>query len=215
MRETRPIKKNKNEVLSMKKIAIMTYAPLAQVKTILEKKQGAYTAFALIQHDKDKAPKHCHIFIKFNCERRGTDILKWFELCCDENGEIVNTRFEQVHSEKGLLDYLTHSNTPEKHQYDEKEIIYSDENAREELLKECIIDNGYGALEDMLLGVRLKDIARKWGRDFIRHYTAYKMLANDIRLEENDERARMWAKIAEQEIENFKQTANGQAEIKL
>lgn len=199
----------------MKKIAIMTYAPLAQVKTILEKKQGAYTAFALIQHDKDKAPKHCHIFIKFNCERRGTDILKWFELCCDENGEIVNTRFEQVHSEKGLLDYLTHSNTPEKHQYDEKEIIYSDENAREELLKECIIDNGYGALEDMLLGVRLKDIARKWGRDFIRHYTAYKMLANDIRLEENDERARMWAKIAEQEIENFKQTANGQAEIKL
>lgn len=199
----------------MKQIAIMTYAPIAQVKTILEKKRGAYTAFALIQHDKDKAPKHCHIFIKFNCERRGTDILKWFDLCCDENGEIVNTRFEQVHSEKGLLDYLTHSNTPEKHPYEEKEIIYSDENAREELLKECVVDNGYGALEDMLTGVKLKEIARKWGRDFIRYYTAYKLLANDIRLEESDERAQMWAKIERQEIENFKQTANGQAEIKF
>ena len=168
----------------MKQIAIMTYASKTQVLSILEKKKAAYTAYAMIEHDKDKAPKHCHIFIKFNCNRNGTDILKWFELCCDKNGVLVNTRFEQVHSEKGLHDYLTHSNTPEKHQYSESEIIYSDENAREELLKECVQDNGYGALEDMLRGVKLKEIARKWGRDFIRHYNAYKMLTEDIRKEE-------------------------------
>ena len=194
----------------MKQIAIMTYASKAQVLSILQKRKSAYTAYAMIEHDKDKAPKHCHIFIKFNCQRNGTDILKWFELCCDESGELVNTRFEQVHSEKGLLDYLTHSNTPNKYQYSESEIVYSDENARDELLKECVQDNGYGALEDLLAGVKLKEIARKWGRDFIRHYNAYKTLACDIRFQEQQEIVKYTLK----ETENIDFTGEGQTKLK-
>ena len=165
----------------MKKIAIMTYAKAKQVELILKNHEDAIGAYAWIVHDKDKTDTHCHIFMTFNSDRRAVDILKWFESCTDEKDEKANTRYETVKSNEGLLNYLTHEKNPEKHHYEEKEIHYSSEEARNELLESCDVDNGYEALEMMLNNIPLKDIARKHGRDFIRHYISYKTLADDIR----------------------------------
>lgn len=198
----------------MKELAIMTYANKKQVELILEKHKSAITAYAWIYHDKDKTDPHCHIFLKFATDRKGTDILKWFECATDFKGEEANTRFEKVRSADGLINYLTHEKNPEKHHYDQSEIIYSDENAKEELLKECEIDNGYGALQAMLDNIPLKEIARRYGRDFIRYYSSYKNLWNDIKVEEQRLNYIKDREKYEKEQEFFKYYANGEIIIK-
>lgn len=163
----------------MRKISILTYANKLQVETILERKKGAYTDYAYIVHDKDKAPPHIHIFMCFGSDRRGTDILKWFDNLIDEKGQLINTRFETVKSSESLLDYLTHKNEADKVHYSETDIVYSSEQAREKLLEDTA-DNGFGALDEMLNEIPLREIARKYGKDFIRNYYSYKALKNDI-----------------------------------
>lgn len=180
MREIARSKRRKK----MKEMAIMTYAKLSQVKLILQNKKNSYTAYALIEHDKDPTDTHCHIFIKFNSERRGVDIQKWFENSTDINDKQANTRFENVKSKKGLIEYLTHKNNADKAQYDESKIIWSDENARELLLEDQKEDNGYNALEKMLNNIPLRQIAKEHGRDFIRYYNSYKQLRDDIMYQE-------------------------------
>ena len=167
----------------MRKISILTYANKLQVETILERKKGAYTDYAYIVHDKDNAPTHIHIFMCFGSDRRGIDILKWFDNLVDEKGQLINTRFETVKNSESLLDYLTHKNEKDKHPYSETDIIYSSEQARETLLEDTA-ENGFGPLEEMLNGKPLREIARRYGKDFIRNYYSYKALKNDIIEEE-------------------------------
>ena len=62
----------------------------------------------------------------------------------------------------------------------------------------------------MLAGVKLKEIARKWGRDFIRYYNAYKTLACDIRFQEQQEIVKYTLK----ETENIEFTGEGQTKLK-
>lgn len=187
----------------MKKIAIMTYAKANQVELILKAHAQTIESYAWIVHDKDETDTHCHIFMTFNSDRRGVDILKWFECCTDYKDEPANTRWQTVKSNEGLLNYLIHSNAPNKHQYEESEIKYSSEDAREELLEACNEDNGYDALDMLLSNTPLRQIAKRHGRDFIRHYSSYKMLADDIRREERKkkEEEEMLKRIAELEQE--------------
>lgn len=180
--------RSKKGVKKMKEIAIITYAKLSQVKLILQNKKNSYTAYALIEHDKDDTDTHCHIFIRFNSDRRGVDIQKWFENCTDINDKQANTRFESVKSRKGLIDYLTHKKNTEKAQYDESQIIWSDSNAKELLLEEQEEDNGYNALEKMLNNIPLRQIAKEHGRDFIRYYNSYKQLRDDIMFQERQKK---------------------------
>lgn len=168
----------------MKKIAIMTYAKKEQVEFVLNQHKDSITAFAWICHDRDTTDTHCHIFIKFNSERQGSAILKWFQNCTDTKNQPCNTRFEYVKDSESLLTYFTHSECPEKAQYSESDIIYSSDKAREELLEECERGNGFEPLEDMLNNIPLRDISKKYGRDFIHHYSSYKVLYEDIKRQE-------------------------------
>lgn len=185
----------------MRKISILTYANKLQVETILERKKGAYTDYAYIVHNKDDAPPHIHIFMCFGSDRRGADILKWFDNLIDEKGQLINTRFEAVKSSESLLDYLTHKNEADKFQYSEADIIYSSEQAREKLLEDTT-DNGFGALDEMLNGIPLREIARRYGKDFIRNYYSYKALKNDI----IDEERRIEQKLAREKQIDLIQT---------
>ena len=156
---------------------------------------------AYIVHNKDDAPPHIHIFMCFGSDRRGTDILKWFDNLIDEKGQLINTRFEAVKSSESLLDYLTHKNEADKFQYSEADIIYSSEQAREKLLEDTT-DNGFGALDEMLNGIPLREIARRYGKDFIRNYYSYKALKNDI----IDEERRIEQKLAREKQIDLIQT---------
>lgn len=168
----------------MQAISIITYAKEKQLELVLKNHQSAISAYAWIKHDKDNKEPHIHLYMRFNSDRRPTDVQKWFENCTDEKDEPANTLWQKVKCPNGLIAYLTHSNEPNKYQYPETEVHYSSEEAKNELLEEFNEDNGFDALQQMLDNVPLRDIARKHGRDFIRYYNSYKQLAEDIRSQE-------------------------------
>lgn len=72
--------------------------------------------YAYICHDKDKSAehKHFHFLLIFDSPRSFKSIAN--------DLEIPVTMFQKVYSKKGMLDYLTHENDPNKHHYDLSEI---------------------------------------------------------------------------------------------
>lgn len=74
-----------------------------------------YPKYAYIKHDKDNAEIHYHYYIEFPNPRSINSVAT--ELSIPDN------MLEQVYSKKGILAYLTHENSPDKHHYDTSEII--------------------------------------------------------------------------------------------
>ena len=76
--------------------------------------------YAYILHDKDKddyghkKKDHYHFYIEFPNPRYLNSIAK--------DLEIDSNYIEKVYDKKGILNYLTHRNQPEKYQYDIKEV---------------------------------------------------------------------------------------------
>lgn len=75
-----------------------------------------YPKFAYIKHDKDQdAETHYHYYIEFPNPRSLDSVAR--EL------KIPSNMLEAVYSKKGILEYLTHENQPDKYHYDKSEII--------------------------------------------------------------------------------------------
>lgn len=72
--------------------------------------------YAYICHDKDKSAehKHYHYLLMFDSPRSFKSIAN--------DLEIPVTMLQKVYSKKGILDYLTHENDPNKYHYDLSEI---------------------------------------------------------------------------------------------
>lgn len=74
-----------------------------------------YPKFAYIKHDQDEGETHYHYYIEFNSPRYLSAVAS--ELGIPEN------MIEQIYSKKGILEYLTHENQPDKHHYSSDDII--------------------------------------------------------------------------------------------
>lgn len=73
------------------------------------------TKWAWIYHNKDKAEhKHYHFYLEFANPRSFLSVAN--EL------NIPVTNLQQVFDKKGILQYLTHENSPEKHHYSPEEV---------------------------------------------------------------------------------------------
>lgn len=89
---------------------------IEKIKSIVEQ----YYKWAWILHDKDQQPdgtpkkNHIHFYVDFENPRFLSGLAK--DLGISENF------IEKVHSKKAILNYFTHSNQPEKYQYDKSEI---------------------------------------------------------------------------------------------
>lgn len=72
--------------------------------------------YAYILHDKDKSAehKHYHYVLMFSSPRSFRSVAN--------DLEIPVTMLQKVYSKKGILDYLTHENDPNKHHYELSEI---------------------------------------------------------------------------------------------
>lgn len=80
------------------------------------KKIYDHDKYAYILHDKDKSAerKHCHYVLMFSSPRSFKSVAN--------DLEIPVTMLQKVYSKKGILDYLTHENDPNKHHYEFSEI---------------------------------------------------------------------------------------------
>lgn len=159
----------------------MSYLSEEQILSVLAEKQSQLRAYAFAYHDKDDNVNHHHILIY--CYRPHTikSIFNWFNRSSfvDEKDMPVNTFVENCISVKGSIQYLTHSNDKDKYQYDDSivkgvNIDYFFDNFDDDN------DNLTLALEDMMNGIPLMEIAKRYGRDFIIHYGHIKTLLLDI-----------------------------------
>lgn len=191
-------------------ISLVTYAKPEQVAKILLEKSSQLQYAETAYHDKDtdKDP-HSHINLWLVNPRDPQDLRKWFKACADHKDEIANTFVEPTHNAEGAHEYLTHKNQEGKYQYadevikvlagkteeylesvtDEEEVRNrSQERARDrEALREAQADDVEAQLQAIIDGTSHREMARRYGRDYIKNHKAYKEYALLMVVEETGE----------------------------
>lgn len=163
---------------------LITYLTEDDLVTCLNNHQSSIRGFEYIFHDQDVkedgTPKepHFHVNLILYNTRKLADIRRWF-FGFDLQGLPANTLGQICLDIGASHDYLTHKDNPEKFQYNPDDIVSSDSSLFERKL-DIVDDVSWLALNDMLEGVPLQDIAKRYGRDFIYHYGHIKQVYVDI-----------------------------------
>lgn len=182
---------------------LISYLPSTNIiNDILDKKLKNIKSYAFIYHDKDiyfndilddkneiihkkgdlKVP-HFHIYLKLKSSRDSEEIKRWFipKDLIDENGLPYNCLSQKVKSSVACIEYLTHKNEPDKYQYSESDIISYNIDS---VLENDAIDNSIDIVEDMLSGFSTRELVKRYGRDFIYHYSSYSAIVAKIKYED-------------------------------
>lgn len=188
-------------------IELITYAKEGEAIEILKSKANQIRTAHLIYHDKDvkedgtqKEP-HLHICLLLAKSREPEEICNWFKNCEDENGK-VNTLYKPIKYPKNAHLYLTHETKEcikkKAVKYPKDKIKYIIGNIDEFLLHEtdymkkegkAIADEGKQQeismlITDIMIGMPLRYMAMKYGKDFMRNYKNYKEFAKMVAQEE-------------------------------
>lgn len=167
-----------------------TYLSIEQVISVISQHQKIVKYFACILHDKDlhddgtKKVAHVHFMILCHYPYPLSSVLSWFQGFSDCNEKSINTFVEPCTSPLSMYTYFMHKDNPDKVKYDENDIISSDPLYFHSEECDCIEDNAFGALEMLRSGFSIYDVAKRYGRDFIIHYSSYKTILQDIQTQE-------------------------------
>ena len=155
----------------------VSYTDTTVLRKVIEKYGSRIKSYAWIVHDKDEADYHIHfVFHTLNSYTYKT-IVGWFRAVQDDDDK-RNTFVQSIIDRQGIIDYLTHKNeSNEKFKYNEEDIASDN---IDDFLGEEAKDESYEILEDMLANVPYRELARKYGRDFIYHFDNYKKLCIEI-----------------------------------
>ena len=187
-----------------KYIGLMTYATEEEFTRILREKAPFIKGVSYIFHDKETAEPHYHIALELKRSRKGQAIIRWFKGLKDSKGELANTLGEEVISVSALHDYFLHqdekSTVEGKHQYKEEDIkvigeipdawnyVTAWEKAEAQAeLKEQKADEVEQMLDDIISEVPSREMARRYGRDFMKNAYLYRKFAAEIVLEETND----------------------------
>lgn len=162
-----------------RKWTLVTYLRPSELPRIFADKADKVRAYAYCTHDKDDKEPHTHIVVWLHTPYAASTIKNWFR-GADDKGELANTLAEPCKDIVSMFRYLTHKDNPEKYQYPDDAVVCSDPSAFEDDVQ---TDDTWTAVEDLLNGVPLREVARRYGRDFIYHYSHIRMLVADIRQE--------------------------------
>lgn len=160
----------------LRKFGLVTYLDIETVKKTLHKNIDKIARYAYISHnnESEQTDNHIHILLYTYHANTYNAIKNWFP-------KSQNTFAKPILDDCKAVDYLTHINEPDKVQYNPDKIVAFNF----ELDNLVYDDNGYTILEDLLNNVPLRTIAKRYGKDFIYHYRAYRDLADDILFEES------------------------------
>lgn len=164
-----------------RKFAVVTYIQdTDKLLSRLLEKSNSIRSYAVIKHDKDETDIHHHVVLRTHSAWSCVRVAKWFDGV--EEGQHTFAQF--VHDDQGIIDYLTHKNCAgEKYVYDDSNII--DEGLSDLIPAEDSRDDTLSIIDDMLSGMSMRELVRRYGRDFVYHVTAYQYVVNIIRSEEN------------------------------
>lgn len=170
--------------------SLVTYLDVSQVQDVLLKHDKQIKAYAFIEHDRDDdengeiKPRHIHILLRLIQGRTVGDICNWFSGYFDNKGVGINTLGQEMHDISNSYLYLTHSTSQAleqgKYQYSPND-IYTNDREYFEKASYNDEDNITLAVSELLEGKLLKEVALKYGRDFILHYQSIRFLVNDIK----------------------------------
>lgn len=168
---------------------LMTYLQDEQILQVLGRHERQLKAYAYITHNKDvdefgkSKIIHRHLLISLVNNTTVDALRNWFKGFEDENCKQINTLAQPMHEISGSFDYLTHETEQAiaegKYQYPKEDIkgynldFFTDSSKAEQ-------DNLSLAIDDLLNGIPLDEVRKRYGRDFIMHYGHIKMLFNDI-----------------------------------
>lgn len=168
------------KVVQSRKWSLVTYLCPDEIAKVFADKVDKVRAYAYCTHDKDEGKEqHTHVIVWLNTPYAASTIKNWFR-GEDIKGQLANTLAEPCKDIAAMFRYLTHQDNPEKYQYSPDDVICSDPSSFEDDVQ---TDDTWTAVEDLLNGVPLKEVARRYGRDFIYHYSHIRQLVADIRLE--------------------------------
>lgn len=186
---------------------LVSYLPLDDIQSIIDYKVKQIISYAFILHDKDvysekdclnkdsgiidtlkvgtQKPSHVHIYLKLCNSRNADEIKRWF-VKKDINGKNINCLREIVRNRIGVINYLIHNTkgSKDKYQYNKDDIYsFNIEDIEEDTPKDITFD----IVTDILNSVPKLVLLRKYGRDYLYHYSCYKDFVSDLRREEKEE----------------------------
>lgn len=167
-----------------RKFSLVSYCTPEFILSALQNHERSIRGYAFATHDKDRNDDgtlkevHTHIVLWLFDGRTVDDIRRWFRYT-DSDGQAVNTLGQFCLDVTSAFEYLTHKNAPDKYQYDDDIVICTDDSLFNGLSDVCE-DTAVGALQELINGVPLKEVAFRYGRDFIFHYSHIKLLIDDI-----------------------------------
>lgn len=178
---------------------IRTYLDGRGVRRFIESLSVA--KFAYIYHDKEECEKHIHLVIRLNNNTSLVSIKHKLALIGKgyDNGKDVNSNVQLASDLTDCFLYLTHSTADcieqGKFRYDEKDIVCNDFGYfRGDFRRSsCAVgykqersaeNNAYQIITDMEQGESLRNMVRRYGREFVINYTAYSIMLNMIQEQE-------------------------------
>lgn len=180
--------------------ALTTYATEEQVKTVLQVKSSQIEHARYIYHHKEDKEPHLHLAIVTIEPRKLSAIRGWFKELTDSKGQYANTLSEELISTSSMEQYFTHTDEKSmkdktKHQYTsedikvlfgdsntylsletriEEERRVADESAERKAKKRAeTAEDIDQQINDIIAGVPLRIMAKKYGRDYIKNRRVY------------------------------------------
>lgn len=159
---------------------IVCYLEISEIISIIET-LNVYKYAVSPLHDLDikdngkyKKP-HYHLVLCFGTKKRGTSLVRLFNTT--EIRVINNT--PQL---KGSYDYLTHDSKgcEGKVKYEKSKLISNDLSYFEQLIDELRVDNSFDIIDNIILGMSIRELVKMYGKDFVYHYNQYKTIAELI-----------------------------------
>lgn len=199
-----------NEKVRYHDFILTSYLSKVQASTFLDNllQTGYISHYAFILHDSDffssddssvksgrvnaGDPKKPHLHILISCYSGHTvsAVFRIFNASdfLDSAGLHADTYYCAPQKNKvACYDYLTHKDDPFAHQYSVDDIVAS-QGAYEHFNKQTVTDQNINAaldssvlaLRDLIAGADLQTVALSYGRDFIFHYPAIRLLIQDL-----------------------------------
>lgn len=187
-----------NEVQEARNFFIRTYLAESEVKEFI--RQLSVAKWAYIRHDeRDNKEPHIHLLLRLNNRTSKKSIerkLKLFSMGKD-GGKDCNFNCQICEDLNNAFLYLTHESLSARQ---EKKALYNAEDIRTndfgyfrgnyssaEEKVECSTENtAYQILNDIEKGVSLRDMAKRYGREYIINRRHYEDFAYAMRIEEGE-----------------------------
>lgn len=162
--------------------SLISYCSARDIEKILANHRSSIRAYAYIYHNADEATPHFHILIRTLSSWKPLALCKWFSACVDDSGAPVNTLCEIASSIDSLVPYILHETEESiadgKHRYDKSEIISY--RLYDLKMQTDSFDSSYEIVKAMTLGISPRELVRRYGRDYVYHYNAYRAVVDAI-----------------------------------